>query len=180
MKPTATKDVKEKIIRAAMNVFSVHGFFRASVKKVAEEAGVSKGLIFWYFESKDDLIREVVKRTLPINILNKCLEEGLEGRELLKCIAVSYLNTYSDPVMRGLLLHSLGLGDIYPGIKSDTEYLCDDLLKRVGRQVFGLDSVDVVIKMRTFLGALLCYVLNTPRNITREQYINILLDTIIE
>jgi AcrR family transcriptional regulator len=47
---------RRQILEAAMNVFSKKGFHAANVSDVAAEAGVSQGTIYWYFDSKDELL----------------------------------------------------------------------------------------------------------------------------
>ena len=56
---TQTKDTKERIRQAAVRVFSREGFDRASVKSIAEEAGVAVGSIYNHFQDKDDLLISV-------------------------------------------------------------------------------------------------------------------------
>lgn len=57
-------DRRERILTTATNLFSRHGFTRTSIGQVAEEARVSKGLIFWHFQSKDRLFRAALERVL--------------------------------------------------------------------------------------------------------------------
>jgi TetR/AcrR family acrAB operon transcriptional repressor len=47
---------RRQILEAALVVFGQKGFHAANVSDVAAEAGVSQGTIYWYFESKDDLL----------------------------------------------------------------------------------------------------------------------------
>ncbi|GAF68106.1 unnamed protein product [marine sediment metagenome] len=54
-----TQDTKERIRQAAVRVFSRQGFDRASVKSIAEEAGVAVGSIYNHFRDKDDLLISV-------------------------------------------------------------------------------------------------------------------------
>lgn len=51
----------EEIIEAAAKVFGEHGFARARLEDVAREAGVSKGTVYLYFDSKETLFREMVR-----------------------------------------------------------------------------------------------------------------------
>lgn len=48
---------RENILRAALAEFSVKGFAGASVRTIAQEAGVAHGLIRHYFQGKDELFR---------------------------------------------------------------------------------------------------------------------------
>ena len=51
-----------QIIRAAVTVLARQGYGETSLKDVAREAGVAPGLLHYYFESKQELLLEVVKR----------------------------------------------------------------------------------------------------------------------
>lgn len=53
----------EEILRAALQVFGERGFARTRLDDVARKAGVSKGTVYLYFDSKDALFREVVRAT---------------------------------------------------------------------------------------------------------------------
>jgi len=61
----------EELITAALAVFGERGFHAASIEDVAARAGVSKGTVYLYFASKDDLFRAVVERRIVV-----LLEEG--------------------------------------------------------------------------------------------------------
>ncbi len=47
---------RQEILRAALEVFGQKGFHASNVSDVAAKAGVSQGTIYWYFESKEELI----------------------------------------------------------------------------------------------------------------------------
>jgi AcrR family transcriptional regulator len=47
---------RQQIIDAALFVFTQKGFHAANVSDVAAQAGVSQGTIYWYFESKEELL----------------------------------------------------------------------------------------------------------------------------
>ncbi len=166
------EEVKEKIVKAAMKVFAVHGFFKAPVNLIAKEAGVSKGLIFWYFRSKDELVLEVALRSLPIDPIRSCLGENIQGVDLLRCIGIKFLDKYSDPVQRNLLLHTMSAGSVYPQIQEAIREMCEAYVKEAARRVFGSDSIKFRIAIRTFLGSLQCYVLRPPPDIDKVDYLN--------
>ncbi|MGB0886384.1 MAG: TetR/AcrR family transcriptional regulator [Chitinophagales bacterium] len=54
------KKSKQKIIDAAILLFSESGFAGTSISKIAKEAGVSKGLIYNYFETKEDIVKGII------------------------------------------------------------------------------------------------------------------------
>jgi AcrR family transcriptional regulator len=52
---------QKAIIEAAMELFKLHGFKKASISEIARAAGVSPVTIYNHFGSKDGLVRETVK-----------------------------------------------------------------------------------------------------------------------
>lgn len=62
-KPEQFAKMREKsrnlIITKAMEVFAEHGYYKASIEMIAKAAGISKGLIYNYFKSKDELLESV-------------------------------------------------------------------------------------------------------------------------
>lgn len=53
------RDTKQRILDAALEVFGERGVRGASVDDVAAAAGVTKGAVYYYFEHKDDLARDL-------------------------------------------------------------------------------------------------------------------------
>jgi AcrR family transcriptional regulator len=52
---------KELIIDAALHLFAEKGYHNTSINKIALNAKVSKGLMYNYFESKEDLLKQILK-----------------------------------------------------------------------------------------------------------------------
>lgn len=48
------------ILATALKLFANEGYYLTSISKIAEKAGISKGLMYNYFESKEDLILAVI------------------------------------------------------------------------------------------------------------------------
>ena len=55
---TIRKDRKDQIMKVALELFSSEGI-NTPISKIAKQAGISKGLMYNYFDSKNDLLREV-------------------------------------------------------------------------------------------------------------------------
>jgi TetR/AcrR family fatty acid metabolism transcriptional regulator len=47
---------RDKILLAALKIFSRKGFYKSKVSEIADEAGVADGTIYLYFKNKDDLL----------------------------------------------------------------------------------------------------------------------------
>ncbi|HWT33007.1 MAG TPA: TetR/AcrR family transcriptional regulator [Microbacterium sp.] len=50
------------ILDAALDEFSAHGFAGASLNRIISVTGVSKGSMYYYFDSKEDLYADVLRR----------------------------------------------------------------------------------------------------------------------
>lgn len=61
-RPDVSEERKAQIINAAEEVFSQKGFSNARMDDIAEETGLSKGTLYLYYKSKDDLIIAILDR----------------------------------------------------------------------------------------------------------------------
>jgi AcrR family transcriptional regulator len=61
-RPNVSEERKNQIITAAEGVFTEKGFDAARMDDIAEETGLSKGTLYLYFKSKDDLIIAILDR----------------------------------------------------------------------------------------------------------------------
>lgn len=79
-------DKKEEIIQSAIRFFSKKGYYATSVQEIAEECGISKGTLYNFFESKEELLIQVIdqsyKRILQ-NIMNVDFDSSLSPKERL-------------------------------------------------------------------------------------------------
>jgi AcrR family transcriptional regulator len=87
MSPRAdvSEERKNQIIDAAINVFNRLGFHKARMDDIVEESGLSKGALYWYFKSKDEIIISVLEKVLlrELDELQKLNELDLPVSELL-------------------------------------------------------------------------------------------------
>ncbi len=73
----ATTAVPQRLLAEATRLFADRGFDRTSVQEIVEAAGVTKGALYHYFGSKDDLLHEVYARVLRLQ--TERLEEIAAG-----------------------------------------------------------------------------------------------------
>lgn len=53
---------RNQIMDTALELFAVEGFYPTSISRIAARAGISKGLMYNYFKSKEDLIHAIVHK----------------------------------------------------------------------------------------------------------------------
>ena len=61
-------DTKQKITEAALELFANQGFHKTSISLIAKSVGVSKSLIYNYFNSKDHLLEFIVEDAIHRSI----------------------------------------------------------------------------------------------------------------
>jgi AcrR family transcriptional regulator len=74
------EDRPQEITAAAFSVFAEKGYSGARVEEVAKRAGVSKGLLYLYFRTKEELFKAVVKSVVVRRV--DALLEVVETTEL--------------------------------------------------------------------------------------------------
>jgi AcrR family transcriptional regulator len=52
---------QQAILSAALDEFAAHGFHDASLNRIIDAAGISKGSMYYYFDGKDDLFAHVAR-----------------------------------------------------------------------------------------------------------------------
>ena len=80
--PEYKEDAKRRIIEAAMDVIAERGCDQMTIDDVAKKIGVTKGAVYWYFKSKEDLVAAVlnkfqsdIERTIFESFYNRPIDE---------------------------------------------------------------------------------------------------------
>lgn len=103
-------DSRERILRAAIAEFHKYGGAGARVDRIASEAGVNKALIYYYYNSKENLYEEAIKSYLG-GVLSAILfriddSDDMEGT--LNGIAEQYRDLFlTQPEAPRMLLREL-------------------------------------------------------------------------
>lgn len=86
-------DAKERIIHAAIELFSQKGYDATRVNDIASAANVNKALIYYYFNSKQDILDFMVD-----SLLNKTVSFALDfiQTNIIKMIKEGYLEIKPD------------------------------------------------------------------------------------
>ena len=96
MEPIAEK--KKLILESALGLIKDHGFHGCPMSTMAKNAGVAAGTIYTYFDSKDELIRELYFYTIGVvhTHMTECEDRSLDFKERFynywKCLTQLYLD----------------------------------------------------------------------------------------
>lgn len=107
-----------QILDGAKTVFMKMGFDAASMNDVTREAGVSKGTIYVYFDSKEDLFAALIEREkgLFTEALRGLLAECNDAAEGLQRFSDAFVHQIIETDMIPAMRTVLGVVDRMPGL----------------------------------------------------------------
>jgi AcrR family transcriptional regulator len=126
------QSTKEKILDAALEVFSEKGFHVTTVDEIAEHAGVGKGTLYRHFANKETLFNELVK--LRLAELERNAMAALDGQDDVLTMIAKYLRVYFTFFDRNQQLYRL----IVQERLDFGEHVQDLYFKKVMRRIHAL------------------------------------------
>ena len=89
---------KEQILQAALVVFARRGMVATKISDIAKEAGLSHGLVYHYFTSKEAIFSMLVKRAADssLAVIHKANEQLGTPLEKLYWMTEQILNSLTD------------------------------------------------------------------------------------
>lgn len=91
---------RDQILDAAERVFQRRGVSRTSLQEIAQDAGLTRGAIYWHFQNKADVFDAMLQRvTLPmVASLNRSPEAEAENplQHLCRNVATAFHQTVHD------------------------------------------------------------------------------------
>ena len=85
-----TMDKRTKLMQTARELFAKHGFYGTATARIAKEAGVSNGILFHYFPTKEELIKAMYL-DLKDRIFKYSVEQVYKGATLKESIYTLWL-----------------------------------------------------------------------------------------
>lgn len=104
--PTSTRQRRKdarpaELLDAALALFVEKGFAATRSEEVAARAGVSKGTLYLYFPSKEELLKAVIRHTLMADIARGAervaQEDGPTGALLAELLTEWWVTVYESP-----------------------------------------------------------------------------------
>jgi TetR/AcrR family transcriptional regulator, fatty acid metabolism regulator protein len=93
---TAVEDKRRQLLDAAVRVFARKGYHASRVGDIAEEAGVAHGLLYHYFNSKDEVLEAVFHENWSVLLARIASVEETEepAADQLRHVAAILLRTW--------------------------------------------------------------------------------------
>ncbi|MBX6365040.1 MAG: TetR/AcrR family transcriptional regulator [Gemmatimonadetes bacterium] len=122
-----------EIIQAALALFVERGFAATRVEEIAARAGVTKGTVYLYFDSKEDLFRAAVEESLVplIETGERMVEEaGPSQAELFRVLVAGWWDLMREPPLSGLPKLMMAEAANFPEV---TRFYAEQVAKRSRR-----------------------------------------------
>ncbi len=173
--PKVVEDRREQIIDAAMHVFSEKGFMKATNRDVAREAGITPGLIYYYFESKEKLLEAMIESRSPIRLLTSLTPKmlALPPEAFLRFIIRQILSIIEDEnfiqVIRVMLPEIVHNPEMTPTVVGFLQRVMEFLTSYFESKMEAgeLRQSDASLTAQVFLGSVMGFVLR--RHILRDE-----------
>jgi AcrR family transcriptional regulator len=84
---------KQRILKAAVEVFGRNGYEKTTISQIAQEADMGRGTLYWYFKSKEDLFRHIIRAVITdlMTPIQGILEKETTLEEKLRYLIRSWL-----------------------------------------------------------------------------------------
>ncbi len=160
IKPNKGQLTRDRLLEAALQQFTAHGYHGASMRQIADAAGVAVGGIYNHFSSKEEILKAVILAYHPINVVLPGLAktEGATLEALLYNAATQFMNVLAS---RPELLN-LFIIELFDFKGAHLPELFDALLPKVMTFTQRLVTVDARLRplppmtiIRIFIGTLL-------------------------
>lgn len=113
------QDRPGELLEAALDLFVEKGFAATRVEEVAARAGVSKGTLFLYFPSKEELFKAVVRENLVATVAQGAVEMAqFQGStpELLEKLMLQWWHRYGATKASGISKLVLSEANNFPDL----------------------------------------------------------------
>jgi AcrR family transcriptional regulator len=178
MNRRSSKESKQKILDAALKVFSRRGYARANIRDIALSAGISTGGVYLYFHTKEELYLSLIReRIFDQNQKTKnIVDSGFLPQEALS----SFINLYIEYALKNkelIFIHLRDHGFTYAMdikkrfFKNQTALLKKIIDKGIRSGVFRKCNSFKTAKMIMFLlrGTVLSLTLENERDIKAQN-----------
>jgi AcrR family transcriptional regulator len=132
---SAGTPMRERIMAGAKRAFMASGFRATSVPQIAAEAGVSVGLIYRYFPSKEELFLAVCQASTDAQLdeLAAALSQIADPRERLASAIRLFVRSLIEEDWGAIVVHALAEADRNPRLR--------DMLQRLWEQDRGFAAM---------------------------------------
>lgn len=125
--PEYKEDAKRRIVEAAMEVIAERGCASMTIDDIAKKLGVTKGAIYWYFDSKEDLFGAVLNKFQTDT--QKVIFESYYNRPLMDTLAQIFDRfSLADDIQRAIFFEMIALATRNGDVRHSTKEYYEGLV----------------------------------------------------
>ena len=131
---------REEILDAAQHVFFERGLYAATMDEIAEKAELSKGTLYLYYKSKEDLYLAVMMRGTEIlrDKFTDVANSGESAAKMLIDLGEAYVSYFTDHKEYFRMIHFMQTPQFHKQVTDDMKKNCGTLNRRVWDLVIGI------------------------------------------
>lgn len=110
LKERSIRGGREALIVAAIRLFAIKGYTRASTREICKAAGITKPVLYYHFGSKDNLYRELIVDYMDEyqkSILHMSQMNGGIRNKLIRILYNDILKSRQDPYRTRMILRMI-------------------------------------------------------------------------
>lgn len=148
---------KEKLLQVATRIFTRFGFHKTTMDEIARTARKAKGSLYYYFNNKEELFKEVVKRELSKirDELSKVVNSDKTGKEKIH----EYILLRMELMRKAFNYHETLRADFYEQfnfldvMRAEFDSYETEALKKMlnegiqQKEIKNLENIDIVSEM---------------------------------
>ena len=134
------EDRPQEITEAAFSVFAEKGYAAARVDEVAKRAGVSKGLMYLYFKTKEELFKAVVRSVVVRRVdalVDAVATTDLSSEEFIRGPLVDFMKKVPGSPIAIVIKLLISEGSRHPDL---VDYYWDHVVSK------GLDAITLFVR----------------------------------
>ncbi len=159
--PTDERPTRQRILDAALNIFSRKGYYDTRMDEIVDEASTSKGSIYFHFPNKEKLFIALVDQFADVLERNvtTAIEAEPQGMARVKIALESVLDTfgkYRRPA-KILLVQAVGLGSVFENKRMEVTDRFAELIQTYLDEavaVGDIQAVDTEVVAHAWMGAI--------------------------
>ncbi|WP_244527525.1 TetR/AcrR family transcriptional regulator [Lihuaxuella thermophila] len=154
------KEARDKMLYAALHLFTTKGFKETSILEIVEQARVSKTTFYQYFKSKEELLVSLFQQ-LAEEII-KAVESAVQQEKKVTYKAYAGIRRYIEicvdrsTVAQLLLVESVGVSQAVEKVRREAHRRLADLIYQIVKNVIpaSVSTEEVRIVSQAMVGAI--------------------------
>ena len=95
--PRPSKRRRQEVIDVAARIFNEKGYEATSIQEIAEEVGILKGSLYYYIDTKEDLLFSVIKEAYDaaLNLIERLEQRDGDPLELIEALLHGHAEVFA-------------------------------------------------------------------------------------